>query len=278
MNMRNKHIVNLVKSKKKFRKLVRSPLFKSFEVFDNGLVAVERQKSSVYLNAPIYTGQVCLDISKEIMYRFHYQCMKPRYGKNITVLGTDTDSFFYEIKTNDVYEDMKEMSEFFDFCDYPKEHPLFSEVNKKVLGKFKDETNSLPIKSFVGLRAKMYAFQVHNGKGKCVGKGIPRAAMGHQLEFKDYEETLENMSLKYITYYKISTDRKHHLMTTFSTKKGLSCYDDKRYICDDNVHTYAYGHYKIAEGESGEKECPMEIDEADSNLQDLIEVMDDECI
>jgi len=129
--VRKRRDVTFTKHGAKFKKLVRSPLFHSFDVFDHGLVCVERKKSKVVLNRPVYAGQVVLDVSKEVMCDFHFNCMKKKYGDNIKVCGTDTDSLIYEIKTNDVYEDISQMSEYFDLSDHPKEHWLHSEENKK---------------------------------------------------------------------------------------------------------------------------------------------------
>ena len=47
-----------------------------------------------------------------------------------------------------------------DFSDYPPDHPNFNKANKKVLGKFKDEVNGKVISEFVGLKPKMYAFNI----------------------------------------------------------------------------------------------------------------------
>lgn len=52
----------------------------------------------------------------------------------------------------------------FDTSNYPRDHPLFSEKHKKVVGKMKDETASHPILGFVGLRPKMYSFIVYDEK------------------------------------------------------------------------------------------------------------------
>ena len=59
-----------------------------------------------------------------------------------------------EIPDEDVYKDMAETNEQYDFSDYPKDHPLFNETNKKVLGKMKDECASAPISEYIGLRPK----------------------------------------------------------------------------------------------------------------------------
>ena len=279
-SVRKRKHLNFTKNRMKFRKLVRSPLFHSFELFDHGLCAVERRKQSVLLNRPTYTGQAVLDISKEIMYNFHYNVMKKRYGSQITVLGTDTDSLIYEIRTEDIYKDMAEMSSYFDTSDYPPEHPLFSVKNKKMFGKFKDEMNGVPIKSFVGLRPKMYSFKRKDDVQKSVGKGIPKPSLKSQLTYQDYETCLKDMTIKSVNFSKISTDQKHHLFTTFSTKRGLSCYDDKRYLLKNNIQTLAYGHYKLRalqacrDSEDDEDHDDDLDDEGACNLRDLLLEMD----
>ena len=78
------------------------------------------------------------------------------------MLFTETDSFAYEIETDDIYEDMSKFSDVFDFSEYPKTHPLHSLKNKKLSGKFKDELAGKPIVEFVGLRPKMYSYTYIN--------------------------------------------------------------------------------------------------------------------
>ncbi|XP_052127781.1 uncharacterized protein LOC127750348 [Frankliniella occidentalis] len=278
--VRKRRNVVLTKERQKFRKLVRSPLYHSFEIFNHGLACVERRKNKIVLNRPLYVGQVCLDISKKIMYDFYYNVLKVKYGENIKVLGGDTDSIIVEIVTEDVYADMYEMREYFDTSDYPVSHPLHSLDNKKVMGKFSDELGSVPIHSFIGLRAKMYSFKTVDNKEKSVGKGIPRAALKSQLTFNDYKKCITQFEGKNVSYSKIATDRKHGVFTTYCVKKGLSCYDDKRFILDDNISTLAYGHYKIkqmnavVDSDDDGDDCEM-IDEGEENLQDLIALLDD---
>ncbi|KAJ1520397.1 hypothetical protein ONE63_003532 [Megalurothrips usitatus] len=272
-NVRKRKNLNFTKKRDQFRKYVRSPLFHSFEIFDHGLVAVERKKQAVCLNRPMYTGVAVLDISKEIMFDFHYNVMKKFYGDNLKLLATDTDSLIYEVKTLDVYYDMSQMISYFDTSDYPPDHPLHSNQNKKMFGKFKDEMNGVPIRSFTELRPKMYAFQRQDGVSKSVGKGIPRAAMKSQLSYEDYEKCLKDKSLKSVSFSKISTDRKHHLFTTFSVKRGLSCYDDKRYILKDNIRTLAYGHYKLRDLQQCKSEDEDLDDEGACNLRSLMLLM-----
>jgi hypothetical protein len=98
---------------------------------DNTFSIVELSKKIVKLDKPIYAGFTILDLSKLHMYDFHYNIMKPKYGENIQLLMTDTDSFVYQIKTDDFYEDMKGMKEHYDMSEYSKESGLYDGENKK---------------------------------------------------------------------------------------------------------------------------------------------------
>ena len=100
-----------------------------------------------------------LDISKTLMYNFHYNYIKPKYGDNAKLLFTDTDSLCYEITTKDFLKDISEdVHERFDTSNIDKDHPsgIPTGVNKKVIGMMKSETGSKQIEEFVGLRAKLY--------------------------------------------------------------------------------------------------------------------------
>ena len=81
----------------------------------------DRIKEELVLSRPIYVGMTILDLSKLLMYDFHYNYMLKKYDrKNIKLEHTDTDSPFYEIKTDDVYEDLLKDKELFDNSDYTK--------------------------------------------------------------------------------------------------------------------------------------------------------------
>ena len=123
------------------------------------------RKTSVKLNKPIYCGIKILDLSKVHMYQFLYDYIKPKYSgaaDQATLLYMDTDSFIIQIKTKNIFEDMKNDLQIFDTSDYPKSHPCFSTERKKVIGKFKHEQNGVPLSEFCGLRSKMYAYRYNN--------------------------------------------------------------------------------------------------------------------
>ena len=82
------------------------------------------------------------------------------------LLFTDTDSLCYIILTDDVYEDLYNHKEMFDNSDYSKSSKFFFDENKKVIGKFKDEAAGNPIRSFIGLKSKMYLYEVELSDGK----------------------------------------------------------------------------------------------------------------
>ena len=158
-NLRNRVDIRIVRSneKDKIRKLVASPLYARHVIFTNDLVGIDMHKSRLLLNKPVYTGMTILDKSKILMYDFFYNHLKKQYGEKCELLYTDTDSLLLKIETEDVYKDIKAKESFYDTSNYPEEHPLYSKVNKKVLGKMKDECEGIPISEYVGLRSKMYS-------------------------------------------------------------------------------------------------------------------------
>lgn len=129
----------------------------------------------------------------------------------------------------------------FDTSDYPSNHMCFSVNNKKVLGKFKDESNGIPILEFIGLRPKLYTFKFGDEVvKKC--KGISRSVVDKEISFNNFKESLFNNSLdlssSYRTAYTISSF-KHVPFTVKQTKLALSSCDNKRFILPDKVHTLA---------------------------------------
>ncbi|GBN09915.1 hypothetical protein AVEN_188053-1, partial [Araneus ventricosus] len=158
-NLRNRVKIDLVTEEKRGKKLVASPTFESFQIITEDLVSVQRHKTSLFLNRPIYVGFSILDISKILMYDFHYNFIKKTYVNRAKLLFTDTDSLCYHIHTEDVYKDISKHAELFDTANYPPNHLLFNLQNNKVLGKMKDELSGDIASEFVGLKAKMYSLK-----------------------------------------------------------------------------------------------------------------------
>ena len=194
------------------------------------------------MKQPLYIGFCILDLAKDLMYDFHYNHMKKLFGDKIRVCFSDTDSFMYFCETEDFYQEMSDNIHLFDTSDYPKDHFLHSDHNKKVLGKFKDETNGNPIKEFVGLRSKMYSFTYEGGKEteKHTAKGITKSA-SRELKHDMYKYCLLNHNIHMCNMNVIRSEY-HVLKAKQVRKKGLVPFDDKRWILSDGIKTNAYGH------------------------------------
>ena len=150
-NLRKKINVRLIISAKDYEKYVSKPNFVSQKISSENFVAIHETKPVLTLNRPIYAGLSILDLSKYLTYDFHYNYIKRKYDTKL--LFTDTDSLFYEIKTNVVYEDFYKDKDLFDFSNYLQNSKFFDLV--KVIGKLKDEFKRKIISKFVGLKSKM---------------------------------------------------------------------------------------------------------------------------
>ena len=143
---------------------------------------------------------------------------------------------------------MKEQNDLFDLSNYPKNHFMYNDKNKKVIGKFKNESVN-QITEFVGLRSKLYAFTTDKSVDKdddeehkkC--KGVKRSVIKKDISFENYKNTLFNK-----TNYDIKQNGfrsyKHQIYTETTKKIGLSYADDKTYIMDNCIDCLTFGHYK----------------------------------
>ena len=204
-NIRKRVDVRLVTDEKKYVKLVSKPTYVSSKIFNENLVAVHKIKETLTLNRLAYVGMCILDLSKTLMYDFHYNYIKKNYHKS-KLLFTDTDSLTYEIETKDLYSDFRNDIFKFDNSDYPKSSPYFNNINKKVIGKFKDEAAGVPICEFVGLRSKMYSYIKDNKKGCKKAKGIKKNVIKKDIQHENYKETLFN------------NEQMHHKMKTIRSQ------------------------------------------------------------
>ena len=196
--------------------------------------------TEVELDQPIYAGASILDLSKLVMYKFHYGVFQPKFGlENVELLMTDTDSLMYLVRTKDFYEQLHNISDtHLDTSDYPMDHPLHSKENLKKIGYFKDETNGVPISEACCLRAKLYHFSEAKDHRKC--KGVKKSA-ATKLTGEDYVAALHGKD-KLVSFQSFRSYN-HRVYTETIQKKALSGFDDKRFMCEDRVHTRPHGHY-----------------------------------
>ena len=165
-NIRNRVDIRLISSDKIAQKLASKPNYYYCTIFDENLIAAHMTKTKLYFNKLVYLGMSILDLSKFFMYDFYYNYIKTKYGDNVKLRFTDTDSLRYEIKTKDFYKDINpDIEEWFDTSDYPTNHPsgIKTGLNSKMLGMFKGEDCGKQIVEFVGLRATLYSYKMLDG-------------------------------------------------------------------------------------------------------------------
>ena len=245
-NIRNHRDMKLVTNEQKYKKYVMKPNFKDSVRFSEQLIGVEMGKTELTMNKPLYLGQAILDLSKTVMYEFHYDYVKPKYGSKVQLCYMDTDSFVYEIETEDFYRDIAGDVEMrFDTSGYSKEdnRPLPIGKNKKVIGLMKDELGGKIMTEFVALRAKMYAYRKLDEKEpedkRC--KGTKKCAVAETLSFEDYKRCLFDGKTVYREQV-LFEHRNHDVSTVNKCKIALNRDDDKRIIQEDGITTLARGY------------------------------------
>ena len=115
-------------------------------------------------------GFSILELNKSLMYEFHCKYIKNKFDAKL--LFTDADSLVYEIKTKNIYEDFYLDKDLFDLSDYPLHSKFFDPVNKKVIGKMKNEFKGKIITEFAGLKSKMYILTNVDNEEVTKAKGV----------------------------------------------------------------------------------------------------------
>ena len=188
-NLRKRSNIQLVTDPEKMLRLAARPTYISHKIFHENLVAVHCKQTKLVLNKPSYVGMSILELSKTLMYDFHYNYIKKKYP-DAKLLFTDTDSLCYHIRTEDIYSDFFGDRELFDNSDYPSDSKFYFSENKKVIGKFKDETAGVPIKEFIGLKSKMYSISLDNEKNSKKAKGVKKNVIRKGISHGDYLDVL----------------------------------------------------------------------------------------
>ena len=148
------------------------------------------------------------------MYQFWYDHLKEKYDNKVELIYTDADSFIVQVETDDIYIDILEDKNLYDFSKYPTNHPNYNIINKKVLGKFKNELKSKIITEFIGLKPKMYLFDyidnyiILNKCNKCEKSILLKCDEVYKYEYNEYNNMIINENdkrivLKYDQYNNI---------------------------------------------------------------------------
>ena len=157
-NVRNRLELELIKKDiikkiiKRLSKLTFNGIQKSYEIYDSYTF----KQNQVVMDKAIYVGFSILELSKLHMYEDYYDTLQPYCGQEkLQVHYIDTDGMILSMKTENIINDLKKLEDIFDFSNLKENHELFSEKNKKVIGKFKLETpKNIWIDEFVCLRSK----------------------------------------------------------------------------------------------------------------------------
>ena len=187
-NLRKRINVRLVNNAKDFLKYTSKPTYVTYKLFDKDYVAIHEIKPDLVLNKPIYVGFTILDLSKWMMYDFHYNFIKKNFDAEL--LFTDTDSLVHEIKSKNVYEEFFKWKDLFDFSNYSKDSIFCDDTNKKVFGKMKDEYGGVIIDQFIGLKSKMYSIKKIDGSESTTAKRVNIAT-----EFNEFKDVLFNRKI-----------------------------------------------------------------------------------
>ena len=139
---------------------------------------------------------------------------------------------------------MIEHKDLYDLSDMKGE--FNDNTNKKVIGKMKMEYPNNAIVEFIGLRSKMYSIKLNDSKEDKKAKGVKKYVIKKNLKHEMYSSILESGRNIHCKMMMIRS-MKHQLYTIEQNKVSLSAYDDKRYIQNDGISSFAYGHWKISQ-------------------------------
>ena len=219
------------------------PNFKSGTLFRPNLMGCEMGKIKVVMNKPVYLGQAILDLSKIIMYEFHYDYMKCKYADDkLTLCYMDTDSLIYDIEMDDFYKDIADdVKSRFDMSGYVPDRPLPVGKTKKIIGLMKDKLGGGIMKEFVTMRPKMYAYKVGSSESKKC-KGIKKCVVKKMISFKDYKNCLFSGESSYRSQLMFRSSK--HEVRTLEVNKLAPSRDDDKCLTIDGIASLARGHYK----------------------------------
>ena len=233
-NVRNRLNLELIKKDniKKIidqqSKLTFSGIQKSYENYDSYTF----KKYEVVMDKAIYVGFAILELSKLHMYETYYDTLQPYFGQKILQLHyIDTDGMILSMKTENIIKDFKNLEDIFDFSNLDQNQELFSEKNKRDIGKFKIETpKNVVINEFVCLRSKAYSFKCKdNDENKNKIKGISKSQSKH-IKFEknynclfggEYQRECNNFILRSINHEVVLQEVKKPTLSFFVDKR---CY------------------------------------------------------
>ena len=188
------------------------------------------KQNEIVMDKAIYVGFAILELSKLHMYETYYDTLQPYFGQeNLQLHYIYTDGMILSMKTKDIIKDLKNLEDIFDFSNLDENHELFSNKNKKVIGKFKIETpKNIWIDECICLRSKAFSFKCKNkNEDKNKIKGISKSQSKH-IKFEEYYNCLFGGEYQKECNNYIIRSINHEMVLQKVTKSSLSIFDDKR--------------------------------------------------
>ena len=231
-NVRNRLELELIK-KDDIKKIITQQSKLTFngiqKIYEN-YYSFTYKKNEIVMDKAIYVGFSILELSKLHMYETYYDTLQPYFGQeNLQLHYIDTDGMFLSMKTKDIIKDLKNLEDIFDFSNLDENHELFSNKNKKVIGRFKIETpKNIWIDEFVCLRSKAYSFKCkNNDENKNKIKSISKSQSKH-IKFEEYYNCLFGKEYQKDCNNYIIRSINHEMVLQEVKKSTLSIFDDKR--------------------------------------------------
>ena len=237
--------IALVTNKKQFETYINKHSLKECVPISENALLIKYHSNNIQLAYPLHIGFFILEKAKHFMYNFYYNVLKKKFGSNVKLCYTDTDSLLLRFNDVDVFEQFKvpPLSDYVDTSNFNPSHELYSDHNKGKLGFLKSETGGDLIKEYVCLQAKCYSILLDDDKTKLAAKGVTshkQHFLTHSL-YKDIH-TLTKSSFN-LNVSKL-TKRCNIIKQTSHNRRALSKVDNKRYWVD-SVSSLGYGHPKI---------------------------------
>lgn len=222
--------------------------FQSFQILQNDLAIMINKRKTAVLDRPIYMAFSVLEFAKLHLYIWHYDKIKTWYNNNNSLTCyTDTDSLIYQIKTKNIYADLVKHENDFDFSDY---NPLnlingflYSENNRKVIGKMKDEAKGKILYSFVGIAPEVYSIIGESDLKVKKAKGVKSKLISNRLSHRHFKKSLCKQRV-YVAKMHLIRSKNHQFYLGQFRKNAIHCFDSKRYILEDGISSRSHFHYR----------------------------------
>lgn len=220
----------IVREADKLRGLLEEGGISSITPLEGGNCIVKLDAEEVFLDKPTYIGACVTEYAKLHMYKLFYDDLGSVFP-NVELVYTDTDSFIVRVE----HRAGMTPKELFQYIEEQSPGLIGSKG-----GQVKSETGEDVIQEVVALRSKLYAYVTKSGKIGKRAKGTTAAAQEQELSWDSYKEAL--FSLKAVPTHNMQFQRAgFHIKSVDLVKQSISVNDGKRYICDDGIHTHAWG-------------------------------------